>query len=121
MGERAISELVWQALGSVDDPELGVNIVDLGLVDEVSVDDTSIAVRLMMTTPTCPMAALMFEMARVAIEGAVGPGYKVAVTLDRTTRWHPGLAVEAVRDRFAPPPSSGDSLLDRAARLIGWR
>ncbi|WP_237154825.1 metal-sulfur cluster assembly factor [Oryzibacter oryziterrae] len=121
MGESAVVDRVWQALRSIDDPELGVNIVDLGLVDEVAVDGKSIAVRLMMTTPTCPMAALMFEMARAAIEGAVGPGHEVAVTLDRNARWHPELAVEAVRDRFAPPPPSGDSLLDRAARLIGWR
>ena len=47
-------ECVLQALRAVLDPELGYNIVDLGLIYQVEVEAGVITVRMTMTTPGCP-------------------------------------------------------------------
>ncbi len=47
---------VWQALTEVLDPELGLNVVELGLVYEITEpDEGDVFVRMTMTTPGCPM------------------------------------------------------------------
>ena len=49
-------ENVKKALKQVDDPELGINIVDLGLVYETRiVDDTEVQIVMTLTTPFCPI------------------------------------------------------------------
>ena len=51
--EESGNEAAVEALRRVVDPELGVNIVDLGLVYEVDCGDRAVAVRLTMTSPSC--------------------------------------------------------------------
>jgi metal-sulfur cluster biosynthetic enzyme len=58
---------VWDALREVRDPEVGISIVDLGLVYEVTVDAGSVYVALTMTTPACPLSGYIAEVAEDAI------------------------------------------------------
>ena len=63
---------VWAALAEVQDPELPVGIVDLGLVRSVRVEGTAVAVGLTFTSIACPCTDLLTEdvKARVAsLEG----------------------------------------------------
>ncbi len=86
---------IVQALGKVTDPELGVNIVDLGLVYEVRVDMDlhKIFVDMTLSTPSCPMGAML--TGHVAVAGnAVMPGYETIVTLVWEPKWHAGLISE---------------------------
>ncbi len=54
--EDSISETqVLEALKQVVDPELGVNLVDLGLVYDVSIEGADVRVKMTLTTPGCPM------------------------------------------------------------------
>ncbi|MFW6097323.1 MAG: metal-sulfur cluster assembly factor [Chloroflexota bacterium] len=51
-------ELVYTALKQVIDPELGINVVDLGLIYAVHIgDDGSIGIEMTLTTPGCPLHA----------------------------------------------------------------
>ena len=66
------SEDLIEALRDVVDPELGVNVVDLGLVYGVSVDDSNIAtVDMTLTSAACPLTDVIEEQAQAAVEGLV--------------------------------------------------
>ncbi len=59
-------ERVLEALKNVLDPELGINIVDLGLVYDVRIDDDSVHIVYTLTTMGCPIGPLIEEqMARM--------------------------------------------------------
>jgi len=65
-------EDVLEALRDVVDPELGVNVVDLGLVYGVDVDAERIAtVDMTLTSAACPLTDVIEEQAREALEGLV--------------------------------------------------
>lgn len=48
-------EQVMECLREINDPELGINLVDLGLIRDVDVEDKKIIVTYTLTTPACPM------------------------------------------------------------------
>ncbi len=52
---------VWQALRSVHDPEIPVNIVDLGLIYEVGVNDNRVDIKMTLTAPGCGMGPVLVE------------------------------------------------------------
>jgi metal-sulfur cluster biosynthetic enzyme len=73
--EEALSqevEDVLEALRDVVDPELGINVVDLGLVYGVDVDTEKIAtVDMTLTSAACPLTDVIEEQAREALDGVV--------------------------------------------------
>jgi metal-sulfur cluster biosynthetic enzyme len=73
--EEAVSqevEDVLEALRDVVDPELGINVVDLGLVYGVEVDAEKIAtVDMTLTSAACPLTDVIEEQAREALDGLV--------------------------------------------------
>ena len=93
-------EAVREALRSVDDPEAGMNIVDLGLVYGVSVDDAGVQVDLTMTTAACPMTEMIVEQARAAIEGIAPAGTPVDIQLVWDPPWTPDKMSGIAREHF---------------------
>ena len=67
VGETDENRPALDALRSVIDPELGINIVDLGLVYAVEKDDSHLGVAITMTTPACPMASFLLDDAERAL------------------------------------------------------
>jgi metal-sulfur cluster biosynthetic enzyme len=57
-------EPVRAKLGEVIDPEIGMNIIQLGLVRDVSLDGDIAHLRMILTTPFCPYGPAMIEMTR---------------------------------------------------------
>jgi len=72
------------ALKTVYDPEIPVDIYELGLIYKVDVSDTKdVTVDMTLTAPSCPVAGEMPEMVRNALEGVPGIGQvKVNMTFD---------------------------------------
>jgi metal-sulfur cluster biosynthetic enzyme len=61
-----------EALRDVVDPELGVNVVDLGLVYGVTVDDDRVAtVDMTLTSAACPLTDVIEDQTQVALDGLV--------------------------------------------------
>lgn len=60
-----------EALSTVVDPELGFNILQLGLVRDVNIQDERAIVKMILTTPFCPYGPAMLESTRQAAEKAL--------------------------------------------------
>jgi metal-sulfur cluster biosynthetic enzyme len=101
------SAAVMTALSRVIDPEVGISIVDLGLVDSLQVDSSgNVAVAVALTTPECPLVSQLGNEA--AKEVIAVPGVRrVKVRMDPTLPWDPSklspAARELYRKRFGNP------------------
>jgi metal-sulfur cluster biosynthetic enzyme len=68
----ATVEDITEALKDVVDPELGVNVVDLGLLYGVNIeDDSSVTLDLTLTSAACPLTDMIEDQAMSALEGLV--------------------------------------------------
>lgn len=82
-------EQVRTALRSVKDPELNLNIVDLGLIYNVEVGEGGdVHVRMTLTSPGCPSGPEMMAEAHSVVEALEGAG-KVDIELVWTPYWTP--------------------------------
>ena len=81
------------AFREVLDPEVGLNILELGLIRDVIVNDQQALVRMMMTTPFCPYAPALLESARSKAESVL----KRATTIEfLTDPWDPSFMEDGV-------------------------
>lgn len=62
-----LQNIIWVALQSVMDPEVGINIVDMGMVYSVAVSNNQAKVAITMTSPSCPLHVSIRKEARQAI------------------------------------------------------
>ena len=63
---------VRKALRQVKDPELNLDLVVLGLVYGIAIDQGDVVVTMSLTSPACPVAGEIVEQARLAVEGVPG-------------------------------------------------
>jgi len=86
-------EQIIETLKSVYDPEIPVNIVDLGLIYNVEVNENNIKVDMTLTAPGCPMASYIAKMAEEALKKIEGVG-DVKVNIVWEPRWTPEMISE---------------------------
>jgi len=92
--------LVLEMLHSVIDPELGVNIVDLGLVYDVTIAaDGSVDVEMTLTTPGCPLGGFLDDQIRACL-AQLSQVRGVAVRLVWEPPWDPTAMSEAAREQL---------------------
>ncbi len=98
--QNAVHAAVMAALANVDDPEMGENLVDLGVIGRVLVEGERVSVSLIPTSATCPMADLMVEDALSAVQRVCPPGTEVVVAMDWDIEWTPERMAPELRERF---------------------
>jgi len=92
-------ETIVNALKTVMDPELNVNIVDLGLIYTIQAREAEVDVEMTLTTPACPAGPEILRNAVTAIEGIDGVS-KANVKLVMSPPWSPDRMTEAARDEL---------------------
>jgi metal-sulfur cluster biosynthetic enzyme len=65
-------ERVREALRQIEDPEIGLNIVDLGLVYDIDVEGETVNVRMTLTSPGCPVGPQILNGARMVVQDIEG-------------------------------------------------
>ncbi len=91
----------WEALHDVIDPELGLDVVDLGLVYGVDVDTAGwVHVTMTLTTPGCPVSESLPGEAETAVAWALGPATPVTVDVVWDPPWTPERISDAAAERL---------------------
>jgi len=72
MEMRLDEAAVREALRGVVDPELWANIVDLGLVRTIAVEDGNVTIDLVLTVPGCPLSGWIVDQVRRAVDALPG-------------------------------------------------
>lgn len=93
---------VREVLKTVVDPEIGINIVDLGLIYKIETQPDSIRVELTMTSPTCPLHQVIITQ----MEQILRQNFPDAKNIDSQLVWY--------------PPWSPDMMSDEAKSRLGW-
>lgn len=75
-------EDIIAALKTVYDPEIPVNIWDLGLVYDISIAPDLVVVKMTFTSPTCPMMEELLEQVRASVAAAAGRECRVELVWD---------------------------------------
>ena len=81
-------ETIRQALRGVFDPEIGMSVVDLGMIREITPTDKSVDIKMILTTPFCPLANMLVSQVQDAAQNAVGRPVKVTLG---TEPWAPSM------------------------------
>lgn len=92
-------ELVLETLKYIIDPEVGINIVDLGLVYKISLDKDELEVDLTLTTPGCPMSGTITTAAQQILENHF-PEYQVKINLVWTPMWSTEMITDEGRQQL---------------------
>lgn len=93
-------EDVLEALRSVEDPEAGMSIVDLGLVYGVWTQPGKVRVEMTMTSPACPVASYIVDESAAAIRVIAPAGTDVQVELVWEPMWTPDRMSPDAQTRF---------------------
>ena len=78
---------IREALKEVIDPEVGINVVDLGLIKEVVINGGSVEVRMVLTTPACPLIGYLVEQVRRKARSVDGVETVEVTILDEPWSW----------------------------------
>ncbi|MGC8562813.1 MAG: metal-sulfur cluster assembly factor [Thermoplasmata archaeon] len=89
-------EDVIKVLKTVNDPEIGIDIVDLGLVYDLKIDDDSVTIKMTMTAPSCPLADWILFDAQKKVEEMDGVS-KCDIELVWDPSWTPDMISDEAR------------------------
>jgi metal-sulfur cluster biosynthetic enzyme len=96
-------EKIREALKEVVDPELFVNVIDLGLIYAVETTErdekTDVAVEMTLTSPACPAGPQLIQQSKAVVGRLEGVG-EVNVKLVMTPPWTPDRMTEDARDQL---------------------
>jgi len=94
---RITREEILDAMREVIDPELGINVVDLGLVYSTESDQNGVRVVMTMTAPSCPLHSLIQQEAQFALRECFPDVPSVKVEIVWEPRWTPAMMSDSAR------------------------
>ena len=87
-----LEEAVTEALQAVIDPEIGLNVVELGLIRNVdATDPEKLNITMILTTPFCPYGPQIIEQVRIVSNSVTGGG---SIVMMGTELWDPSMMEE---------------------------
>jgi metal-sulfur cluster biosynthetic enzyme len=98
---KPTDEQVKKALVEICDPELGVNVVDLGFIRDIEIKGGEVRLHVIFGTKGCPFHTIVVQRihrAVCAVNGVTG----VEIVVDRETIWHPDMMTENGRKSLDP-------------------
>lgn len=75
-------EPLKEALREIVDPEIGLNIIELGLVRDVVIKDDQALLNMILTTPFCPYGPALLDMSRQKAEAALGRQTRIELGME---------------------------------------
>jgi len=99
MAEELTTEAIYESLKTVFDPEIPVNVVDLGLIYDVQVTKGDVYVQMTLTFPGCGMGPFIAQQAEWAIQDVEGVE-DVEIELVFDPPWSPNLISEEARSQL---------------------
>jgi metal-sulfur cluster biosynthetic enzyme len=90
-------EEVTEAMKDVVDPELGINVVDLGLVYGVHVEGTNVTLDMTLTSAACPLTDVITDQTNAALEGLAS---EVAINWVWMPPWGPDKITDDGREQL---------------------
>jgi len=86
-------EQVYQILRNVLDPEIGFNIVDLGLIYDVEINEGDIKIKMTLSSPSCPLSGTILNWVESAVKNLEG-----VKNVDIELVWDPPWSIEMASD-----------------------
>ena len=91
---------IYTALQSVIDPEIGENLIALGLVYGIHIHDHIATVTFTMTSYACPMSEMVIESIEEAVNKALSKGTELDLHLVWEPAWDPSMMCEQAKQRL---------------------
>lgn len=91
---------VRNALREVIDPEVGISIIDLGLVESIEINGQEISVQIIPTTPACPLGPVLRDQSVAAIRKIFPDAHRVEVDILRDILWTPERMNQSAREEL---------------------
>ena len=93
-------EEIYQALQTCYDPEIPVNIVDLGLISDVQIEGSKVVVKMTLTAPSCGMGGMIAGQARQKILDNIDGVEEATVDLVWDPPWEPSMMSEEAKHKM---------------------
>jgi metal-sulfur cluster biosynthetic enzyme len=97
---NADEQRIYTALQSVIDPEIGENLIDLGLVYGIHINDHIATVTFTMTSYACPMSEMVIDSIEEAVNKALSEGMELDLHLVWEPAWDPSMMYEEAKQRL---------------------
>lgn len=91
---------IYSALQSVIDPEIGENLIDLGLIYGINIHDHIATVTFTMTSYACPMSEMVIESIEDAVNKVLSEGMELDLHLVWEPAWDPAMMCEQAKRRL---------------------
>ena len=97
---NADEQRIYTALQSVIDPEIGENLIDLGLIYGINIHDHIATVTFTMTSYACPMSEMVIDSIEEAVNKALSGGIALDLHLVWEPAWEPAMMCEQAKQRL---------------------